>query len=78
MNVGERIYCPLAPCLPLHDRLNNEIVRESRSFGDFDAYYRHVEVGHFIAKTNAPLPLCLEREADSIFPPNFWRQTKGA
>ena len=76
MRVGERIYCPLSGCLPipLDGKLTNEHVRESRSFGDFDAYYRHIRVGHFIPKVNAPLPLCLD---DADFPANFADATKG-
>jgi hypothetical protein len=74
----DRLFCPLSPCLPipLDGKLTNEIVRESRSFGAFDTYYRHIRWGHFIAESNAPLPYCLEKDFSKI-PPNFPAETKG-
>lgn len=74
----DRLFCPLAPCLPRPldgSPLNNEIVRESRSFGSFEGYVRHIEWGHFIAPANAPLPYCLDKESSEISP-DFPAQTK--
>jgi hypothetical protein len=62
MTVGERLFCGLQPCLPIlldGTPVNDEIVRASRSFVTFEAYYRHLERGHFIPKVNAPLPYWL-------------------
>lgn len=75
----DRIYCPLQGCLPvpLDGKLTNEHVRESRSFGTFEAYVRHIEWGHFIAPVNAPLPLCLDK-TDSEIPSDFAAETKGS
>lgn len=54
----KRIYCPLAPCLPVSADgiVSNETIRQSASFPTTDAYERHVVRGHFIARVNAPKP----------------------
>jgi hypothetical protein len=62
----ERYYCPLAPCLPreMHgEKPNDATIAMSLSFATLDAYYRHIEQGHFTPKANAPLPYMLSGDA---------------
>lgn len=62
-----RAYCPLAPCIPTEfvqvGGYTSEQIRQSASFATEDAYLRHLERGHFIARVNAPRPFVLGREA---------------
>jgi len=57
---GLRWYCPLQSCLPVPlegypvGGINDTIIRGSASFATEDAYLRHIRVGHFIARVNAP------------------------
>lgn len=54
-----RYYCPLQPCLPVPldgTPVNDEIIRESRSFGEYGMYLWHIEHGHFIGRPAAPAP----------------------
>jgi hypothetical protein len=62
-----RLYCPLAPCLPAHEgQVNDVIVAMSWSFATHEAYWRHIENGHFIAAANGPLPYVIRDDEEAV------------
>lgn len=67
-----RLYCPLQSCLPVPlegypvGGVNDEIIRGSSSFATEEAYLRHLEKGHFIARANAQKPFILGDEQKAV------------
>lgn len=63
-----RYYCRLRPCIP-DEAVGNSTYRPDAwsitTYPTEDAYYRHLEVGHFLQRDDprAPLPYTVTRRA---------------